>query len=443
MRDTFRAYYPPTPTDMAQLWAEGLLILDTNALLNLFRYSERAREDFLKVLAAKADDLWLPHQVGMEFHRRRIEIINEQGSAFGEIEKALDKARGQVDNAFNTYKRHPSLDISPLQTEFGTAVTAIIAKLHAAREEHRASMVASNTNEKIFAQITYLYDGRVGPAFSEEELAKVHQEGATRYDNQIPPGYKDANKGEPGKYGDLVLWKQTLAQVGTAKRSAIFVTNDQKEDWWYIIDSERHGGRPELIEEYYAASGQRVHFMTTDRFLDFATTQVNDISTESVTELESIARESAKSEKAREARNATLTAADWVRRADHPRYGNVATGTMPHDNEPIAQATTMLAKVSQMISALNEETKHVHSRILHEGPSPELEERVVQLDHQMAAARRLERYADRELDRAIEEARADGSIRLQRRSDNPGTDAAAPESFLEYFHRQSGLDSGA
>src|SRR5690606_8448000 len=104
--------------------------------------------------------------------------------------------------------------------------------------------------------------------------------------------------------------------------------------------------------------------------------------------------------------------------------------------------TTMLAKVSQMISALNEETKHVHSRILHEGPSPELEERVVQLDHQMAAARRLERYADRELDRAIEEARADGSIRLQRRSDNPGTDAAAPESFLEYFHRQSGLDSG-
>lgn len=426
---------------MVQLWADGLLILDTNALLNLFRYSQRAREDFLKVLTAKANDLWLPHQVGMEFHRRRIEIINEQGSAFGEIEKTLDKARGQVDNAFNTYKRHPSLDISPLQAEFGTAVSAIIAKLHTAREEHRASMVASDTNEKIFAQITDLYNGRVGPAFSDEELAKVHQEGATRYDNQIPPGYKDANKGEPGKYGDLVLWKQTLAQVGTAKRSAIFVTNDQKEDWWYIVDSERHGGRPELIEEYYAASGQRVHFMTTDRFLDFATTQVNDISTDSVSELESIARESAKSEKAREARDATLEAADRAWWGDHLQHGNAAAGFMPHSNEKIAQATSMLAKVSQMISALNDETRHVHSRILHEGPSLELEEQLVQLDHQMADARRLERFADRELDRAIGDAQADGSIRSQRRSAAPESEPTNQESFLDYLHRKTGPPS--
>ncbi|MFJ6531747.1 PIN-like domain-containing protein [Microbacterium sp. NPDC091662] len=422
---------------MAELWADGLLILDTNALLNLFRYSQRAREDFLKVLTAKAGDLWLPHQVGMEFHRRRIEIINEQGSAFGEIEKALDKARGQVDNAFNTYKRHPSLDISPLQAEFETAVKAVIGKLHTAREEHRASMVARNTNEKIFAQITDLYDGRVGPAFTDDELATVHKEGEARYEKQIPPGYKDANKGEPGKYGDLVLWKQALSHVGKVKRSAIFVTNDQKEDWWYIVDSERHGGRPELIEEYYAASGQRVHFMTTDRFLDFATTQVTDISTESVTELESIARESAKSEKAREARDATLTAAEWVWRARHPQLESVSAGTVSPGNETIAQATSVLAKVSQMISALNEEIKQVHSRIMHEGPSPELEELVAQLDNQMAAARRLERYADRELDRAIEEARADGSIRLQRRSAPPATERTTQESFLDYLHRQA------
>lgn len=160
-------------------------------------------------------------------------------------------------------------------------------------------------------------------------------------------------------------------------------------------------------------------------------------STESVTELESIARESAKSEKAREARDATLTAAEWVWRARHPQLESVSAGTVSPGNETIAQATSVLAKVSQMISALNEEIKQVHSRIMHEGPSPELEELVAQLDNQMAAARRLERYADRELDRAIEEARADGSIRLQRRSDPPATERTTQESFLDYLHRQA------
>lgn len=391
---------------MATLWANGLLILDTNALLNLFRYSQRAREDFLKALIAKTDSLWIPHQVGTEFHRRRIGVINEQSKAFGEIEKALEKVRGQVDNAFNTYTRHPSLEISPLQAEFGEAVTAIVAKLHTAREDHRTNMVARSTNDEIFAQITDLFEGRVGAAFTDDELSKTYAEGAVRYDKHIPPGYKDADKGAPGKYGDLVLWKQTLAHVTVVKRPAIFVTNDQKEDWWYIVDSERHGGRPELIEEYYAAAGERVHFMTTERFLEFAKTQVEDIRTESITELEDLAKETADRQSLRVKWTSRKTSRLRPLWESHRMDEEPEPGITAHGNYDLAEATTLLAEVSESIRNLRRDRDHLVDRVTREGPSPQLEQQIALVEERLASARRIERIADRHVDIALDKARA-------------------------------------
>jgi len=296
MREMFRAYYQPTPGEMSRLWNEGLVILDTNALLNLFRYSGRTREDFFKALVAKMNSLWIPHQVGLEFHRRRITIINHQSKAFGDIEAALTKARGQAENALNGYKRHPSLDVGPMRAEFTESINTLIQGLRDAQEHHEQVVLATKTNDDILTDITDLYDGKVGEPFSEEQLDAIYKEGVQRYDKQLPPGYKDATKNEPDRYGDLVLWRQILTHAAEQKRPAIFVTDDQKEDWWYTVDSERHGARPELVEEYYVASGERVHFMTTDRFLDFAKSEVNDIHAESVTELERLSRDVAAQE---------------------------------------------------------------------------------------------------------------------------------------------------
>lgn len=114
MRDAFRGYYPPTEHELKDMWTRGLVILDTNALLNLFRYTEKTRMDFLKVLEAKRTQLWIPHQVGIEFHRRRIEVINAQERAFADLESTLTSARNSIQNTVNRFKRHPSLDTATL-----------------------------------------------------------------------------------------------------------------------------------------------------------------------------------------------------------------------------------------------------------------------------------------------------------------------------------------
>ena len=410
MRETFRAYYRPDATDMTELWNTGLVILDTNALLNLFRYSQRTREDFLRALVAKEDSLWIPHQVGKEFHRNRISIINKQSKAFDDIEEALSKARRQVESAFNNYKRHPSLEIGPLQAEFSDAVDLIISQLRAAQEQHVAEMLNSKTNDDILADITELYDTKVGPSFSDDQLTALYKEGAIRYESSIPPGYKDISKSEPERYGDLILWRQIIAHGAEVGKPAIFVTDDQKEDWWYTVDSDRHGARPELVEEYYAAAGQRIHFMTTDRFLDFAKAVVQDIRSESVDELEHLARERALYEADVE-RSAELVAAatGWSTRPARHTTGWAHAA-------PKAASSARGTSNSRVIAALNEQ---IYARSLvaeaqlalnlaRQSPQDddtggEYEQHLGTLERELEAARSFASLADINLDRALHE----------------------------------------
>ena len=118
--------------------------------------------------------------------------------------------------------------------------------------------------------LTDLFDSRVGTGFSTDELSDIYAEGAERYEKSIPPGFKDKAKPEPERYGDLVLWREVLAKGRTLKLPVIFVTDDSKDDWWQNFKGRTMGPRVELIEEFYEATDQRIHFYTPERFLQYA-----------------------------------------------------------------------------------------------------------------------------------------------------------------------------
>jgi glycine cleavage system regulatory protein len=61
-----------------------------------------------------------------------------------------------------------------------------------------------------------------------------------------------------------------LRHAEQLKVGMIFVTDDRKEDWWRIFKGQTLGPRVELVEEYLAASGKRIHFYKPDQFLKHA-----------------------------------------------------------------------------------------------------------------------------------------------------------------------------
>ena len=121
-------------------------------------------------------------------------------------------------------------------------------------------------------QVSELFEGKIGAAFSDTELAKIHKDGEDRYGRQIPPGYKDAKKGETDKYGDLVIWVELIEHAKTHKKPIIFVTDEKKDDWWLKTKGEIVSPRPELINEMQKKAGVTFYLYSASRFIEYALT---------------------------------------------------------------------------------------------------------------------------------------------------------------------------
>ncbi|RLK60440.1 PIN-like domain-containing protein [Actinokineospora cianjurensis] len=66
----FEGYRSPTPEELRRVLTSGIVVPDTNLLLNLYRYTATARDTLLRALE-KLETLWVPHQVLTEFWRNR------------------------------------------------------------------------------------------------------------------------------------------------------------------------------------------------------------------------------------------------------------------------------------------------------------------------------------------------------------------------------------
>ncbi len=278
MRKAFQSFYPPSEQFFDSLWKDSLIVLDTNVLLDLYRYSDDTRSDFLALFGKISDRLWIPHQVGLEFSRRRPSVIAEQVQMFqkatGLIASLRDSTAKEIEKILS-FRLHPVLS----KDEFKKAFEDPLAELEQKIGEYTKSHPDFLRDDPILESLLKLLEGRVGPAFSETRLEEVFKEGKKRYEKNIPPGYEDSrgpNKKEgDGVYGDLVLWLQIIDHVKESKLpGVIFVSNDMKEDWWWISKGRNLGCRPELREEMYSKTGANFHIYTSERFLHYAPNRI-------------------------------------------------------------------------------------------------------------------------------------------------------------------------
>ena len=99
-----------------------------------------------------------------------------------------------------------------------------------------------------------------------------------RYDSQIPPGYKDAGK-DDGGVGDLLIWRTILQLASTHENHVIFVSGDEKGDWWQQAEKQSLYPRFELIYEFSRASkGHSLHILKFSQMLTLFGAEENTVS---------------------------------------------------------------------------------------------------------------------------------------------------------------------
>lgn len=68
-------------------------------LLSVYRFAPKAREELLSTLRTLGNRVWVPHQVGLEFHRNRLEVMAERRATYDTVLSANDlhKQTAQTD----------------------------------------------------------------------------------------------------------------------------------------------------------------------------------------------------------------------------------------------------------------------------------------------------------------------------------------------------------
>lgn len=272
MKNQFVEYYKLPDENINKIWDDSLIVFDTNVLLNLYRYNKDSCNDFIKAIEFYKERLWIPYQVGLEFHKRREEIIRKNAAAYKQLGEKLSEQLTKVVDALKSdgcFSRHPYINMDDIKKKVTKCACSITKSLEKQSESHPDYY----KNDSILDSITELFEGHVGNDFSEEELKELYNEGKRRYENQIPPGYCDEknkkNNGNRSLYGDLIVWKQIIRHCSEQKRDVIFVTDDHKQDWWDKVDG-KHTPRKELIKEFISNTKQNILIYDSSRFLEYA-----------------------------------------------------------------------------------------------------------------------------------------------------------------------------
>lgn len=290
MKNRFAEYYELPEERIKEIWENSLIVFDTNVLLNLYRYNEDARTEFINVIKFYKERLWIPYQVGLEFHRRREEIVRKNAAAYKSLGDSISEQLVKVIDTLNSdrdYARHPYINMKDIRCKVERCASSIKKSLEKQEKEHPDY----SKEDKILTAITDLFDGRVGEDFAEKDLDALYKECEKRYANKVPPGYCDEkNKKDKGKrslYGDLIVWKQTINHCKEHSKNVIFITDDHKPDWWDKVEG-KHTPRKELIKEFADSTGQSIIIYDSSRFLEYAKRNKVKVSQKTINEVEKV-----------------------------------------------------------------------------------------------------------------------------------------------------------
>lgn len=283
LRDQFEHFYAPDEDAEKTAIQTGLVTPDTNVLLNLYRFQAGARDELFGALEKLGERLWIPHQVGLEFHRRRLDVIAEQEKYFNDTRKDLDALASDLRKRVETFGTRIALDkdriraikegISSLQ-KLLTAEVADAQKANEVRLKDRDS-------DAVLARLESLLDNRVGEPMRPRILKAARKEAKKRVAAQLPPGYCDSGKADPT--GDYLIFRQLMDEAKERKLPVLFITDDEKSDWYRREHGIPLGARYELREEMMAEASVPFVIITTERFLLHAEKYLNaEVSTETV-----------------------------------------------------------------------------------------------------------------------------------------------------------------
>jgi DNA-binding NarL/FixJ family response regulator len=240
-----------------------VVVLDTNALLVPYTIGKKSLTEIRLVYTKLAAEqrLVIPGQVAREFANNRanklVQLYQQLSRKISSVPE-LHKGKYPLLESLDKYQEatHLEEEIDILLRKYRSTVREIL--------DHIRSWNWNDPVSLLYAEIFskgVVFDPKFDKAETETELDR-------RQLHHIPPGYKDASKDDRG-IGDLLIWL-TILETGKARNTSIlFVSGDEKADWWHKSEDQALYPRYELVDEFRRISGgNSFHIVAFSDLLD-------------------------------------------------------------------------------------------------------------------------------------------------------------------------------
>ena len=325
MKTHFKEQYVLLEEEKKAVWDDCYVVLDANILLNFYRCSKDTSDDVFNILEAIKEKLWIPYQVAWEYFNNRRNVFHENWNAAKTIKESFKKCIDQFyheEKVKNLLARNPFINTDELKE----VISQCIDEVNKVLSKYEQNVTDFTFDDNILDKITELLEGKVGDDLSEQDLLNIYKEGKKRYELKFPPGYKDNTKdkqaqGERHVYGDLINWQMIINKAKNDGKNIVFVSGDQKEDWWDIWNGEKIRPRTELIKEFHDKTGKDIVIYNQHNFMQYAKENiVNDTKDASIDEVKEVEKE-----QQRKIEQETLNNISAVAELISPKYGAVAS----------------------------------------------------------------------------------------------------------------------
>lgn len=262
-------------------------MFDTCALLDFYYMTIDYQEIIAEILRYLNYRIWIPAHVVYEYAKNRehamrkpkTEKYNDKGVLKNNFVNELKACITQWERQYY----HPYLDFAKLQSIKDALVIiepkiAFIKTTIAMEYQARKNEIDDICKNDIINDVVQALPK--GTPFTYSEIKEIVREGKSRYANQIPPGFKDAEtKNGIHQYGDLIIWKEILNYAKNKGQDVIFVTNETKADWIMVDETSKDDkaekpmheelGHPrrELLVEFEEDTGHQIWFYKTTDFI--------------------------------------------------------------------------------------------------------------------------------------------------------------------------------
>lgn len=185
MKDLFPGHFKESDESLREVWETSLFVFDANILLNLYRYSDATRNEFLRILNKLKDRAWLPHRAAEEYLSNRLTVIDQQEKSYDDTVKLIESLQQDLDNA----RQHPFVSKGVMRK-----VNSVFEELCNELKNNKSVHTKRISSDEIKDSIAKIFETSVGLPYDKDRIEQLISEGEDRYKQKIPPGFKDGSK---------------------------------------------------------------------------------------------------------------------------------------------------------------------------------------------------------------------------------------------------------